>query len=46
MPKWKVIEIQYAFTLYYQFTPNKYYTQNNTLLEKDTKYINISPTTT
>ena len=47
MPKCKVIEIQYAFTLYVKFTTNKYYTFNNTLLKKkNTKYINLSPTTT
>ena len=34
MPKCKVIEIQYAFTLYAQFTTNKYYARNNTLLKK------------
>ena len=37
MPKCKIIEIQYAFTLYAQFTTNKYNTHNNTLLEKKHK---------
>ena len=46
MPRCKVIEIQYAFTLKAHFTTNKYYTQNNTLLKNNTKYINLSPTTT
>ena len=46
MPKCKVIEIQYAFTLYAQYTTNKYYTHNNTLLKKTQKNINLSPTTT
>ena len=48
MPKCKVIEIQYDFALYAQFTTNKYYTHNNTLLKekKNTKYINLSPITT
>ena len=39
MHKCKVIEIQYTFTLYAQFTINKYYTYNNTLLEKKTQNI-------
>ena len=34
MPQCKVIEIQYAFTFYAQFTTNKYYARNNTLLKK------------
>ena len=33
----EVTEVQYAFTLYAQFTTNKYYTNNNTLLEKKTQ---------
>ena len=39
MPKCKVIEIQYAFTLYAQYTTNKYYTHNNTLLKKTQKIL-------
>ena len=48
MRRCKVIEIQNSFTLEAHFTTNKYYTHNNTLFKKktNTKYINISPTTT
>ena len=34
-----LLKIKYAFTLYAQFTTNKYYTHNNTLLVKKTQNI-------
>ena len=42
-----LLKIKYAFTLYAQFTTNKYYTHNNTLFEKNKyKIYNISSITT
>jgi len=46
MRRYKVIKIQYSFTLEAHFTTNKYYTNKNKLFKKtNIKYINISPTT-